>query len=576
MTSIPGASAATISIPETLRLLDGSFKSMADGIANAEYTLWLGSGISRGRVDDLRLLVHRVLDFLQRKIDHSSSSCPFRKALERALALISLNPRDKATIDFAVPIDSWGARDTVVSGLLGVYSKLLNIDVEREKPDYLLWEAVDVRETYANVGLKPDSEHLCVAILAMEGVIPNVASANWDGLIEAASTELSGGTNDIIRVCVKGDDLRKPELQATLLKFHGCAVRAKEDEATFRDLLVARDPQIINWMIETKHAAIALELTSYLIKHPTLVMGLSAQDTDIRFIFSKAQSMLPWRWPCNPPAYVFAEDDLGPDQLAVLQIGYGESEFNAHSQAIRDSALIRAYAKPLLVALVLQVLYLKFAALLRLGTSSVLSISDQGELLTRLLDLRNRAAELVTPDVESFVRALVAHTGKLSSIFWSGAPSTTGRYYPLGHLPVGKIANDHSLPASGLLQLPIALALLQMGDHAGHWEMTLPARIDPDAGSLSLTLASGSLKVYLATSENVVIHLINSGYLDEDDPDTLVIVSAELLPVGPRSPGAALGRTGKTRMRRVGIAGLLNTVRSNDELFQRFREELTL
>jgi hypothetical protein len=107
--------------------------------------------------------------------------------------------------------------------------------------------------------LKPDCEHLCVAILAMEGVVPNIASANWDGLTEAASTELSGGTNDIIRVCVGGDDLREPELQATLLKFHGRAVKAKEDEANYRDLLVARDPQIINWMIKTKHAAIALE-----------------------------------------------------------------------------------------------------------------------------------------------------------------------------------------------------------------------------------------------------------------------------------------------------------------------------
>jgi hypothetical protein len=52
--------AASISVTETLHLLDDSFSSMAEGVSDGYYTFWLGSGISRGRVEDLKLLVRRV------------------------------------------------------------------------------------------------------------------------------------------------------------------------------------------------------------------------------------------------------------------------------------------------------------------------------------------------------------------------------------------------------------------------------------------------------------------------------------------------------------------------------------
>lgn len=42
--------AASISIKETLELLDGDYASDAEGFVQGSYALWLGSGISRGRV----------------------------------------------------------------------------------------------------------------------------------------------------------------------------------------------------------------------------------------------------------------------------------------------------------------------------------------------------------------------------------------------------------------------------------------------------------------------------------------------------------------------------------------------
>jgi len=56
--------AATITVPETLALLDGQFSSVARGVAEDRYVLWLGSGISFGRVDGLRQVIARVLEFL--------------------------------------------------------------------------------------------------------------------------------------------------------------------------------------------------------------------------------------------------------------------------------------------------------------------------------------------------------------------------------------------------------------------------------------------------------------------------------------------------------------------------------
>ena len=193
MTPQSGNSASTISVKETLVLLDGPFRSMADGVANGQYTFWLGSGISRGRVEDLKLLVRRVLIFLQEKLDHSTPSCRFKKALNDAFDLIQMTQPEKDSIDFTVPIENWSSFDAIVSRLAAVYSKFLDVRVSGERPDYLLWEGVDVCRVYADSSLTPDSEHFCVGILAIEGALANIASANWDGLIETAATELCGG-----------------------------------------------------------------------------------------------------------------------------------------------------------------------------------------------------------------------------------------------------------------------------------------------------------------------------------------------------------------------------------------------
>jgi hypothetical protein len=58
----------------------------------------------------------------------------------------------------------------------------------------VLWNGVNITATFADQALEPDVEHICIAILILEGVASEIASANWDGLVEKAVERLTGGT----------------------------------------------------------------------------------------------------------------------------------------------------------------------------------------------------------------------------------------------------------------------------------------------------------------------------------------------------------------------------------------------
>jgi hypothetical protein len=82
--------AATITVRDTLGLLDGPFRTFAEGVVEDRYALWIGSGISRGCVDDLPRVIQRVLAFLQGRITVGDANCRFRTALVEALSLANL------------------------------------------------------------------------------------------------------------------------------------------------------------------------------------------------------------------------------------------------------------------------------------------------------------------------------------------------------------------------------------------------------------------------------------------------------------------------------------------------------
>lgn len=266
--------AATITVTETLALLDGPLASVARGVAEDRYVLWLGSRISFGRVDGLRQVIARVLEFLRARTTPGAPTCRFGRALRAAFDLAPITPEEEARIDLTQPFATWPDGNQVVERLCNNYARLLDINVEGEPEDYLLWEAVELRATFADPAKPPDVEHLCIATLVLEGACSDLASANWDGLIEGAIATMTGG-QPALSVCARPEDLRKPAPRGRLIKFHGCALLATQNEGAYRPFLVARQSQINGWIARPENAAVRGRLVGLVATKPTLMIGLS-------------------------------------------------------------------------------------------------------------------------------------------------------------------------------------------------------------------------------------------------------------------------------------------------------------
>lgn len=570
----PGApAAATISVRATLDLLDTQFAPVAEGVADDRYAFWLGSGISLGRVDGVKHLVPRVLEFLRERINPGDATCRFRKALNEALSL-ALSPTEITRVDLGRPFIEWPEAEAIVGRLSTNYARLLDITVDGEKEDFLLWEGVNVRATYADPAIPPDVEHLCIVLLALEGVASEVATANWDGLIERAAGELAPG-QELIRVCVRAEDLRERSQRVTLFKFHGCAVRATADEATYRPLLIARQSQINGWAARHETQPMLRRLLNVLIAKPTIMLGLSAQDANIQAIFAEAEDTMPWPWPAPHPAYVFSEDALGVDQRGLLKNVYRASYTPATRQQICSGALIQAYAKPLLISLVLHVLCAKLRKLIGIAPGK-LGAADREELGRGVLALRNKVAEGAEPNLLGFVEELQRCSARVLTIFREGKiPPATRQYQPIHPSPVHQMVADFALPSLGLRELAIAVGLLGRGIMAGEWTL---APADPGvarSGALRAIGTIGSPNIFFVVNSHAALCLRHEGHVSADD-DAILIHGAAVPAAMARSPRGAPGRTGRVGLREVSIAALLNEVENGDVLLQRFREEVAL
>ena len=270
--------------------------------------------------------------------------------------------------------------------------------------DYLLWEGVDVRASYP-ADAEPDCEHICIAILAMEGLVPEAASANWDGLVESAVVQLSDDPTQDLKVVVLPEDVRRPDRQTRLLKFHGCAVLAAQDEAHYRAAIVASESQIASWPEDPEHKTMRDALKELAVARPTFVLGLSVQDSNILAVFTAARSEMRWPWPSDPPAHLFADDQIGSKHRTLLKIVYKDA-YEQHGLEIVQSALIRAYAEQALCALVLHTLVAKLEGFLAEADAPQLGTPQRKELVTGLLLLRDLG--LIKP----------SPTGSASSALW--------------------------------------------------------------------------------------------------------------------------------------------------------------
>lgn len=566
--------AATRTLPDILAALDTQFVEFAAGVANGDYAIWLGSGISFDQMPKLIDVAEIVLEHLRSKME-LAGACPYRDSLERILLLTPLDAAEKAAIDFSQPVSSWPQRDLIRRSLVLNYARMMDQTPPGEAPDYLLWEGAEVVRRYADPAVSPGVEHLALAALVVEGVAPEIASANWDGLVETAVTQLAGDLSGILQVRVLPSEYRLgAAARARLHKFHGCAVLAGKDEPSYRTSLVGRQSQLDAWA--TDNPVIEAQLIRMAVNQPTLMLGLSAQDFNIRNVFVKARGQMSWPFPNHPPAFVFSEDQIGPDQQAVLRNQY-PAAYDAQQAQIDADALFRAYAAHLLPALWLCVVEIKLAALTKMAAPH-LPPADRAALQAGVRALRDQVAtEGDGLDRKTFVDGALAHLGRALTLTREGRLAGTGTnaYAPITTGAASKIATDHNLAASGLPQFALAVALLGHGHASKLWNcgVTLPA--DRSDGALRLE-ARRTVEVFFAANARAAAQLVSEGHVDPT-ADVVVIHSDPITEPSKRSPARSYPRTTPmSRVREVSIRALVDSGADLAGLVQKCQLELRL
>ena len=573
-----------ISVRQVLAMYEAEFARTARAVENGEFALWVGSGISRN-APDLGALIERALDFLRVRAIETLTAKIYRPAFEQALSLANVNAADLAS-QFKTPLAHWPEREAIIGELWNKYSRVLDIRIKDEPADFMLWEAVDIRSAFADPAM-PTTEHLCIAILILEGAVGTVASANWDGFIEAAIGELSPGVDDVLQVVVEPDQLRGGTGRAKLLKFHGCIIHAARQPEPFRGYLTGSQTQITDWPNAPQFEAMRNAVTDVATNQKSLVVGLSIQDSNLQDVFSKAKRVNPWPWPCEPqaPGHVFCEDTIKDGQSDVLKIVYGDA-YNDNVDAIHASTHLRAWGEQVLLAFVLKLIPDKLKRLMELALNEVAKGSMATEFTTLLIGLRDHIADLAVGDRTAFTKVAIASWSRLLSLFRRGRLPTNAEAYEVVSSSVpDKLATDPNAQANGLGRLGVALSLLQHGRVEGLWELAPPPAPDASAGALvagGIWHGAPKRPLFIVQSATQVIELERNGAFADDNA---IVVHADdawhRIPgggTGPtvRRPSAAPGRIGRVRTTHVSLGILIEECDGAGALQNQFVAEMTL
>jgi hypothetical protein len=535
----------------------------------------LGSGVS-GQAPSLGGLIEHAVEFLRQKAIAPPTAVAFTTALERVLSRARQIP---ATLrhQYDQPFDTWPQKNAIVDELWNQYSDLLDIRIANEPDDYILWDAIDIRAAFAHPK-PPAAEHLCIGILIMEGSVRSIASANWDGFIEAAVARLSNGGAGVLQVVVDPNDLREPQAQAKLLKFHGCIVYADREPTTFRKYLTGSRTQITEWRNNADFQAMVNAMIALAANQKALVIGLSFQDANLQGLFSDAKRMHAWPWPCSPnaPGQVFCGDQMTPGQDNVLKIVYGGS-YNPHVGDIHAATFIRSYGEQLLIALALKVIADKLVRLMELTLESLHLGHFAPSLAGALLMLRNSIADLAVPDRTQFVNAGIAIWSRIVSIFRTGlVPASPDSYEFISAASLGALQGDPNAQAVGLGRLGIALSLLQQGQAENTWLIGPP--VGPDLTSGVLTgranrIDADDRAIFIVRSATEAVLLLRDGAFSSGQ--AVVIHGDDVWHTfagvtSARQVSTAPGRTGMVSTTHVSLGMLLSQATDIVGLHQQF------
>jgi hypothetical protein len=576
-----------ITVQEVLAKFEADFALVANAVENGEFALWVGSGISR-QAPNLGNLIERAFDYIRERAIDPATTVAYTPALEEALGLAEVAPA-RVQAQYGQPLRIWPEHDAIIERLWNKYSRVLDIRVAGTDADFILWDAIDIRQAFEH-SAPPAAEHLCIAILILEGAVQAIASANWDGFIEAAVGRLSNGVPGVMQVVVDPDQLRGPAGRARLLKFHGCIVQAAREPLAFRRFLTGSYTQIMDWPEKAEFAAMCNAVVGLATAQKTLVLGLSIQDNNLQTLFTRAKNAHAWPWPCHPaaPAHIFCEDSIQQGQRDVLRLSYGDA-YNNNAVAIHEATLLRAWGEKVLIALVLKLLGDKLARLMELGLASLGKGPMAGELEPFLKVLRNDIAEraIPAPGTQSrttYVNQAIALWSRMLSLFRSGAlPANADAYEALSNSTPNLIAADQNVQAMGLGRLGIALSLLQYGRAKGLWELREPTSNDLTSGAITaraLRPDGMDRPVFVVKSATDAIALKSQGAFAHDNA---IVIHADdtwhqMVSGGAsaRRVRAAPGRTGHIGDTHVSLGNLLTRCGDATALQQEFVVEMML
>jgi hypothetical protein len=182
------------------------------------------------------------------------------------------------------------------------------------------------------------------------------------------------------------------------------------------------------------------------------------------------------------------------------------------------------------------------------------------------------------------VNRAIALWSRMLSLFRKGTlPANPDGYETLSSSTPNLIGADQNAQAMGLGRLGVALALLQDGRAAGHWELSHPASNDLTSGAMTVraTRPSGTERpLFVVKSVTEAIALKSSGAFANDNA---IVVHADDMwhrmvggGASARRVRAAPGRTGHVGETHVSLGDLLARSGDGTTLQRRFVAEMIL
>ena len=478
-----------------LSILRAEHRALLSDVSDGNRVFWVGSGLSRGVVPMLPELIYRVLGFLQANAAEGDSNDPHLATLEALVArhlpleLANLKADPKG---WALPTPS------ELEPLARFYADIFAERVPGKDPDYILWNAVDVPHTFGDPSLTPSSNHILLALLMLEGVVSEVASGNWDGLIEKAVANLNANAPSELAVLITNESFRVETGTIHLYKFHGCAVKALNSPNEYRPLLIGRSNDIAGWPVDPRFNEVRVHMSALARIRPTLFLGLSVQDYNLMMTLIGAGVMNPWPWDESHPAYLFSEISLTTAQTGLLEKLY-PSEYVSDSAEIDARSALGMYSLDVLSAVALHVVSEKIR---RLSARSKIFADDADRESSTSDGSAGLETEFARVGSEA-LQLLELLTGGLSSTVaqFTGDSHTTA-YQPIFSGPAHQATTSSQPDRDATTELAAILTVLGLGAASGRWQLSLLGT-PGQCGFVKVKAMSGGSDVLIAIVRDV-------------------------------------------------------------------------